>query len=162
MKRIAMYGLAVAFLGGIMAMPGTASAQSLTENTGCGIGSMIFKSAGQDSILFQVLAATTNGSFGNQTFGITSGTLGCSKPANFVLNEKVHTFVAANMDELAKDMAMGQGETLDTLAELMAIPTDKKGEFYASLQMNFKTIYASEGVQASDVVDAVASVAPKS
>ena len=66
------------------------------------------------------------------------------------------------MDDLARDMAMGQGETLDTLAELMSIPSEKKGEFYAALQTNFKTIYGSEGVQASDVVEAVSAAAPKS
>jgi hypothetical protein len=32
------------------------------------LGSIIFK--GQDALLFQVLAVTTNGTFGNQTFGI--------------------------------------------------------------------------------------------
>lgn len=162
MKRIAMYGLAVAFFGGMLAAPGTASAQAYNENTGCGLGNMIFKNIGQDSLLFQILAVTTNGIVGNQTFGISSGTLGCSRPAKIVFNEKVNTFVAANMDELARDMAMGQGETLDTLAELMAIPSEKKGEFYAALQANFKTIYASEGVQASDVVEAVSAAAPKS
>ncbi len=162
MKRIAMYGLAAAFLGGMLVAPGTASAQSYNENTGCGLGNMLFKNIGQDSILFQILAVTTNGIVGNQTFGISSGTLGCSRPAKIVFNEKVNTFVAANMDDLARDMSRGQGETLDTLAELMSIPSDKKGEFYAALQTNFKTIYGSEGVQASDVVEAVSAAAPKS
>jgi len=47
------------------------------KNTGCGLGSVIFK--GQDALLFQILAVTTNGTSGNQTFGITTGTLNCDR-----------------------------------------------------------------------------------
>ena len=42
---------------------------------GCGLGSMIFE---PDSGFTQVFAATTNGTSGNQTFGITSGTSNCA------------------------------------------------------------------------------------
>lgn len=45
------------------------------DSTGCGLGSMAWR--GQSGILPQVAAATTNGTFGNQTFGITFGTSGC-------------------------------------------------------------------------------------
>lgn len=45
------------------------------DSTGCGLGSMAWR--GQRGIGPQVLAATTNGSFGTQTFGITFGTSGC-------------------------------------------------------------------------------------
>ncbi len=44
------------------------------NNVGCGLGSAIW--AGQKGIAPQILAATTNGTSANQTFGITSGTLG--------------------------------------------------------------------------------------
>ena len=52
-------------------------AQAQQENTGCGLGTMLFD--GQQGIAPQVLAVTTNGTSGNQTFGITSGTLGCTQ-----------------------------------------------------------------------------------
>ena len=45
-------------------------------DTGCGVGTMIFK--GKSGLAPHVLAVTTNGTFGNQTFGMTSGTLGCN------------------------------------------------------------------------------------
>lgn len=44
---------------------------------GCGWGSKLFD--GQQGVAPQVLAVTTNGTSGNQTFGITSGTSGCSQ-----------------------------------------------------------------------------------
>ncbi len=81
------------------------------ENCGCGIGSMAF--GDQEGLVFQVLAATTNNAIsGNQTFGISSGTLGCERANSVTKNEKVNTFVAENMDNLATDIASGQGETL--------------------------------------------------
>ena len=48
---------------------------SAYDSTGCGLGSMAWR--GQSGIAPQILAVTTNGSFGNQTFGITFGTSGC-------------------------------------------------------------------------------------
>jgi len=79
------------------------------KNTGCGLGSMVFE--GQNGLMSQTAAATTNGIFGNQTFGITSGTLNCERYKDFAYNEKVDTFVAQNMDNLARDIARGQGST---------------------------------------------------
>jgi len=157
MKRFVVAGVALAFAVTVM-LPGVSYSAGYNENTGCGLGNQLFKEIGQDSILFQILAVTTNGIFGNQTFGITSGTLGCKKPTKVVENEKVEKFVADNMDSLAADMAMGRGESLDTLAELMGVPAEKKAEFYASLQSNFTKIYTSENVQSADVIDGIASV----
>ena len=39
------------------------------QDVGCGLGSMLW--AGQSGLVPKILAATTNGTFGNQTFGIT-------------------------------------------------------------------------------------------
>ena len=156
MKRFVVAGLALAFAVTVM-LPGVSYSAGYNENTGCGLGNQLFKEIGQDSILFQILAVTTNGIFGNQTFGITSGTLGCKKPTKVVENEKVEKFVADNMDSLAQDMAMGRGESLDTLAELMGVPAERKAEFYAALQSNFTKIYTSASVQSADVIDNVSS-----
>lgn len=157
MKRFIVAGVALAFAAAVM-LPGVSSAQGYNENTGCGLGNQLFKEIGQDSILFQILAVTTNGILGNQTFGISSGTLGCKKPTKVVENEKVQKFVADNMDSLAQDMAVGRGETLDALAELMNVPAEKRAEFYASLQTNFTRIYASSDVQSADVIDNIAAL----
>jgi hypothetical protein len=47
---------------------------------GCGVGAMIWK--GQPGIAPHVLAATTNGTFGNQTFGMTTQVPLGVRPAN--------------------------------------------------------------------------------
>lgn len=102
------------------------------------------------------LQATTNGTSGNQTFGITTGTLGCKK-TKFVMNERAEEFVAANMDQLSTEIAMGSGETLDRLAELLDV--DDRATFSASLQANYDKIYTSKNVQMADVLDNISTTA---
>lgn len=122
------------------------------ENTGCGLGSIVIKD--QSTVLLQVIAATTNGTSGNQTFGITSGTSNCDKPTNFVSNDKLNQFVGENMDELAMDISSGKGETLNTVAKLMNVENTQ--EFSAKLQANFSEIYTSENVTSAQVIDSIA------
>ena len=121
-------------------------------NTGCGLGSIVIKN--QNSSVLQALAATTNGTSGNQTFGITSGTSNCDKPSNFVSNDKLNKFVSENMDELAMDISAGQGETLTTVAKLMNVEDTKA--FSSKLQANFTNIYTSENVTSANVIDSIA------
>lgn len=123
------------------------------SNTGCGLGSMVME--GQDGLLFQVLAVTTNGTSGNQTFGITTGTLNCDQPQNFASLEQSEIFIANNMDNLANDMAKGHGEYLDTLAVLMDVPEAERSALYSKLQDNFSTIYSSADVTSTEILGEV-------
>lgn len=121
------------------------------SNTGCGLGSILIKD--QSTTVMQVLAATTNGTSGNQTFGISSGTLNCAEPASFASNDKLNRFVTENMDELALDISAGQGETLNTLATLMNV--QDKSSFNANLKANFSNIYSNENVSSANVIDSI-------
>jgi hypothetical protein len=136
-------------LVGFIALPATVFAVN-QKNTGCGLGSMIMQ--GNDGLLFQVLAVTTNGTCGNQTFGISSGTLNCSQPGKFATRERVNSYISDNMDNLANDIAKGDGEYLNTLAVLMEVPEGTRAGFYAKLQNNFSQIYTSASVTSVDVL----------
>jgi len=125
-------------------------------NTGCGLGYMVWKGQ-QDSLVKQVLAVTTNGISGNQTFGITSGTLGCEKPTKIASNDKLNNFVRDNLDKIALDSAKGNGEELKTLAKLMNVQNE--AEFSAKMQKNFDKIFASDNVTYSQVIDNIAKYA---
>ena len=127
------------------------------KNTGCGLGSIAFE--GQNGLVSQTFAATTNGIFGNQTFGITSGTSNCEQYKEFTYNPKVNTFVAENMDNLATDIARGQGEYVNTLALLMEVPSAKRASFRSQLQAHFSDIYTSDKVTHSEVVRNIMVVA---
>lgn len=136
----------------VVAALGLATSLYANQNTGCGLGSLVIKN--QNSTVLQVLAATTNGTSGTQTFGITSGTSNCNKPNNFVSNDKLHKFVNENMDELAMDISAGKGETLNTVAALMNV--ENKEAFASSLQASFSDIYTSEKVSSAEVIDNIA------
>jgi hypothetical protein len=136
-----------------------AFAASGRSNTGCGLGTVLWKNRADGSIVSQSLQATTNGTFGNQTFGITSGTLDCGTPPNVVQNERLKEFVVANMDNLAKDIAQGHGESLDTFAELLQVPVDQRPAFNAKLQRSFDKIFTSSSVELAAVIDNSVTVA---
>lgn len=152
MKRLNVLAVAVAIS---LSLVSSGFAAEGYGSAGCGLGSLIF---GNEPGFVQVFAATTNGTFQSQTFGITSGTSNCEKQAKFAGNEKMKEFVVANLDNLAKDIAMGRGESLDTLSELMGISAEKKAEVHAKMQSNFSNIFTSERVEAADVIDSIAII----
>jgi hypothetical protein len=63
------------------------------------------------------------------------------------------------MDNLAQDIAMGKGESLDTFAELLGITADQSAAFNAKLQANFGKIFTSEHVVLAEVIDNAVTVA---
>ena len=101
---------------------------------GCGLGSLIF---GDQPGMVQVLAATTNGTFGNQTFGITTGTLNCGDSAIGKSGAKL--FIEANQEALAKDASRGSGETIVTLSHLAGCKDP--AAVGQTLQKNFSTVF---------------------
>jgi len=130
----------------------SSAAFAANNQTGCGLGSMVIKD--DSSAVMLALQATTNGTSGNQTFGITSGTSGCKK-TKFVMNERASEFVASNMDTLAKEISVGHGESVDTLAELLNI--EDKATFASALQANYNAIYSSKSVKMADVLDNIST-----
>jgi hypothetical protein len=134
---------------------GVAFAQQAAHNTGCGLGTILWENKADGSVLSQSLQATTNATFGNQTFGITSGTLGCEQPEKVASNERLIEFATANLDTLARDIARGQGESLDTMAELMEIPDNQRLTFDHTLQTNFDQIFTDGNVTSAQVIDRI-------
>ena len=127
-----------------------AGAALADDDIGCGLGTQIF--AGKSGIVFKVLGATTNGSFGNQTFGITSGTLGCSSGGVVSSKERINMFAGANLDKLAKDMSVGQGESLDALAQLYGMSGAHKGLFFQMTKTHYGELFSSETVTAGQLL----------
>ena len=113
---------------------------------GCGLGTQIW--TGSKGIAPKVLGATTNGTSGSQTFGISSGTLGCHQGGTVTADAKVQIFTGANLDRLARDMAQGGGETLDAFATLLGIRTEDKPAFFRMTQTRFADLFAGDAVTA--------------
>lgn len=157
MRKVVIFLLVSLFIASTAFAAGQAR-----RNVGCGLGTMLFKDNADDKWLLQAFQATTNGTSGNQTFGITTGTSECERATKIASNDKLNQFVADNMDNLAKDIAMGHGEALDTLAELMGVPVEQRMEFYSKLQANFSKIFTGPDVQAADVIDNIVTISSMS
>ncbi|EKO3626453.1 DUF3015 family protein [Vibrio metschnikovii] len=109
------------------------------SDIGCGVGTMIFD--GKEGKVFKVLGATTNGTSGNQTFGITFGTLGCDGTGTINSAQKLALFIDGNLDNLARDIARGEGETLATLSEVWGIQASDKAAFNQLAKENFANVF---------------------
>lgn len=134
----------------------TANVAIADQDIGCGLGTMIM--AGQSGPIFKVLGATTNGTFGNQTFGITTGTLGCQTNGAISSRARLGMFTGSNLDRLARDMSVGQGETLNVLADLMGVKGADKSYFFQATRTNFGKIFAPENQSAGEILAALEKV----
>lgn len=123
---------------------------TIRDNCGCGFGTMAL--GDKDPTISSQLAATfLNNLCGNQTFGISSGTLDCNPAPSVAVNERVKEFIGGNMDQLAMDIAIGQGESLNSLADLMEVPAKDRPVLYTKLQKNFDSIFTAHDLTSDDV-----------
>lgn len=124
---------------------------SMADNDiGCGVGTILWE--GQSGVPAKVLAATTNGTFGNQTFGITSGTLNCQQGGVITASARLPMYASANLDRIAADMAAGHGETLNNLAALYGIAESDRDAFNHTARANFAKIFTSEKTTAGEML----------
>ncbi|UXR65208.1 DUF3015 domain-containing protein [Bdellovibrio bacteriovorus] len=112
-------------------------------SAGCGLGSLVMGSNGN-----QILAATTNGTSGNQTFGISTGTLNCQQDGIFKSGKEVPAFIEVNKVALANDAARGEGETLAGLANLMGCDSKVMG---TTLKKNYNKIFVETNMQPASI-----------
>jgi hypothetical protein len=115
----------------------------------CGWGSKLFD--GQSGIVPQLAATFTNGFSGNQTFGISSGTSGCTQNGVVRTTWKTAMFIDGNKERLAQDMSRGSGETLQSLAQLIGVKDADKAAFYRATKENFARIFTSDQPTAEQV-----------
>src|SRR5881296_3431817 len=111
----------LAFVAVFVGIPAVAfSAPYPDTGPGCGLGKLAWSDfKHQKNIGPQVLMATTNGTFGSQTFGISTGTSGCTNDGKVWAEYKVTMFAEINFENLSQEMAQGRGEHLASLAALM-------------------------------------------
>jgi DUF3015 family protein len=125
---------------------------------GCGLGKLAWSDYGrQKSIAPQVLMATTNGTFGSQTFGISSGTSGCTNDGTIMSQYKAEVFAAANYESLSQEMARGGGEHLASLAELMGVPEESRPEFFGVAQTQYAGLVASGNATPAGMIETLQS-----
>jgi len=129
--------------------PAVALAQQNNIGT-CGWGSKVFD--GQSGVAPQVLAVTTNGTSGNQTFGITTGTSGCTQDGAVRSTWKTAMFIDGNKERLARDMSVGSGEALDSLAHLLGVDVADRDAFNRVTRENMQSIFPSDNAGTEQIV----------
>ncbi len=100
---------------------------------GCGLGSILF---GAKKGIIQVVAATVNGTSGNQTFGITFGTLNCDISESGM---QAAVYIENNREVVTKEAARGNGETLVGLASILKC--SDQSVFNSNVQSNFEKVF---------------------
>jgi len=120
---------------------------------GCGPGSKLFE--GQSGVGPQIFAVTTNGTFGAQTFGISSGTSGCTSDGTVNSNWKTALFIENNKERLARDMSTGSGETLASLAHLLGVEAQDQSAFNRLAKDSVARIFPSDQVSTEQVMVAL-------
>ena len=115
--------------------------------SGCGWGNMLF--AG-DSGPVHFVASTTNGTSGNKTFGMTTGTNGCS--IDGTLSYGGMSMIGSIMNELSEDVAKGEGDALTAVAVMYGIEQTDRKAFADVTHDNFAAIFPSENVTAEQVM----------
>jgi hypothetical protein len=108
-----------------------------------------------------LLATIFNGSTGNATFGMTTGTNGCSTSGK--LGYDGHNLLAMTgvLEEVAQDMAVGHGEALTALSVSMGIPAQDRSHFDSVMHDNFTAIFTSKDITAGEVATNISTVMAK-
>jgi hypothetical protein len=132
---------------------GGSSSRGGQPMAGCGLGSMVIE---DNSKWAQVGAAFLNGT-GMQTFGISFGTSNCTEDGVASASKEKDAFVEANYADLRKDMVVGKGEYLTSLASFYGCEGASVNSFGNSLKNNQDKLLSSSSVELSNAIDAVVS-----
>ena len=145
MKKLVLTGLVVLMAGSVYAR-----SDRKYGSAGCGLGNMAFGK--RDN---QVLAATTNGLSWNQTFGISSGTSNCVDDEPQARRREAKAFIHMNEQNLANDAARGEGEYLNTVADILG--ATNREAFARSVQAHHSEIFTKHATPET-VVDSMTSL----
>jgi hypothetical protein len=138
MRKLIQIQLALLLVG--MSV-GSVLAANPDNGPGCGLGKLAWSDYKHPkNIAPQVMMATTNGTFGSQTFGISFGTSGCTNDGQVMATRKSDVFVVSTFESLSEDMARGQGEHLASLATMIGVPVEDQPAFFALAQDRYRVL----------------------
>ena len=126
---------------------------------GCGWGNMLFE--GQSGMPMHLLATLVNGTTGNATFGMTTGTNGCDTSGALTYSGQSLLGMTGVMEEVAQDMATGEGEALTALSVSMGIEASDRAHFNTVMHENFAAIFPHQDVTAKQVMASINDVMKK-
>jgi hypothetical protein len=150
MKKLAAVGAVMGLL------PALALAVGNHPMSGCGLGYLLFSNK-DNSKVTQVLGATTNGTFGSQTFGITSGTSGCTEDGAVKFAKETETFAEVNLPNLQREMAAGEGEYVMAFATLLGASDSQRPVLVSFMQKHYSEIFPTPTTGAGEMLESLAA-----
>lgn len=140
-------------LAAVLAGASTTAMADAAGGNGCGWGNMLLE--GKSGMGVHMLATLINGTSYNATFGMTTGTNGCSTSGKLGYDGKALVMSSGMMDEIAADAAVGQGDALTALAVILGIQPQDRAAFAELAQRNFTTLFPNAEVASDDFVAAL-------
>jgi hypothetical protein len=144
--RCSALALGVA-LGLVIGVPAFAD-----NDVGCGIGTKLME--GREGLVPHLLASCTNGYTG-QSVSITFNSFGCDSTGPVTVDAQLRKFAAANIDQLSRDAARGEGESLSALAYLLQVPAEQHEAFGLFAREHFVELFPHQDVSSNELIDAL-------
>lgn len=132
-------------------MPSMSFARGNHPMAGCGLGYLLLSNKDNDKVT-QVLGATTNGTFGTQTFGISSGTSGCTEDGAVKVARATEVFVEVNLDSIRQEMAAGQGEYVNTLASLLGAKETNRTQMVRFFHTEYQSLFPNAQTSSEELL----------
>jgi hypothetical protein len=145
MKKLAAIGLAAALF------PSLGLAAGNHPMAGCGLGYLLLSNKDNTKVT-QVLGGTTNGTFGSQTFGISSGTSGCTEDGAVKFARATEVFAEVNLESLRREMAAGQGEYVNTFASLLSGNEAVRPELVKFFRAEYQSLFPSASTDSAQML----------
>lgn len=142
--------ISVALFAAPAAFAGSGGGQNMA---GCGWGSQVFKD-NKNTKGAQSTAATSNGLFFNQAFGITSGTSGCTAVPGLARLER-EQFLAVNRRNLSRELSTGSGEYAASFAALMGCREDGVASFLSFVKQRYDRLFPEKDAAPAEIIAAL-------
>lgn len=124
---------------------------------GCGLGYVLF-GHNDNSKIMQILAATTNSISGNATFGMTTGTSGCTEDGAVKFVKEAEVFAEVNLDSLKRDMAVGQGDYAVAFARLLGTQEADIPTMVSLFHSNYGKLFPSAQTTSTEMLASLSTI----
>jgi len=138
-----------AFLAAVLILAPMSAAKA-DNDVGCGVGTEIWK--GKPGLPYKLMASFTNQIL-FQSISITFGLLNCSDGTGTVsASARTRHFAAISFDNIARDIALGGGESFDTLSTLLEVDIVDRPALARLAQTHFDELFPSEHVTSNEML----------
>ena len=141
------------FLVGLALLPLAAFAGNNHPMAGCGL--LYMAGLRNNEPIPQIVGSLFNNFYGTQTFGISSGTSGCTEAGLVAMSVEAEVYAEANFKELQRDIAIGNGEFVAGLADLLGVRAENRPAFFQLLQDKYTALFPSADTRSLDMLNAL-------